>query len=66
MYYIIYYCILLILYYYTDQITLCSDKTGTLTLNKMAIQDETPVYSRGETQYSVLRYAAMAAKWKGK
>ena len=43
---------------------LCSDKTGTLTLNKMAIQDETPVYSRGETQYSILRYAAMAAKWR--
>ncbi len=43
---------------------LCSDKTGTLTLNKMVIQEHTPVYVEGETQYSILRYAAMAAKWK--
>jgi H+-transporting ATPase len=42
---------------------LCSDKTGTLTLNEMMIQEYTPVYSAGETQYSLLRYAAMAAKW---
>jgi H+-transporting ATPase len=43
---------------------LCSDKTGTLTLNQMQIQAETPVYSKGETQGSILRYAAMATKWK--
>mmetsp|Transcript_27806 Transcript_27806/g.28050 ORF Transcript_27806/g.28050 Transcript_27806/m.28050 type:complete len:957 (+) Transcript_27806:147-3017(+) len=43
---------------------LCSDKTGTLTLNQMMIQEETPVYQEGETQYTLLRYAAMAAKWK--
>lgn len=42
---------------------LCSDKTGTLTKNKMEIQVETPIYKAGETQYSALRYAAMAAKW---
>jgi hypothetical protein len=43
---------------------LCSDKTGTLTQNKMVIQEETPLYEANETQDSVLRYAAMAAKWK--
>lgn len=42
---------------------LCSDKTGTLTLNQMQIQQETPVYKDGETQYSLLRYCAMATKW---
>ncbi len=43
---------------------LCSDKTGTLTLNKMVLQDETPVFKDGENQESVLVYAALAAKWK--
>jgi H+-transporting ATPase len=43
---------------------LCSDKTGTLTLNKKVIQEETPIYSVGESQYTLLRYGAKAAKWK--
>ena len=42
---------------------LCSDKTGTLTLNQMGLQDDTPLFSEGETQASVLAMAAMAAKW---
>jgi H+-transporting ATPase len=42
---------------------LCSDKTGTLTLNQMMLQDDTPMYTDGETQETILMYAAMAAKW---
>merc|ERR1711988_510994 len=43
---------------------LCSDKTGTLTLNEMHIQEYTPCYVPGLNQYELLRLAAMAAKWK--
>merc|ERR1711871_67490 len=44
---------------------LCSDKTGTLTLNEMHIQEYTPVYSDipGMNRYELLRLAACAAKW---
>jgi H+-transporting ATPase len=30
----------------------------------MRLQDDTPIYCEGETQKTVLLYAAMAAKWK--
>ncbi len=43
---------------------LCSDKSGTLTMNKLALQEETPVYKEGETQATLLRYAAMATRWQ--
>jgi H+-transporting ATPase len=42
---------------------LCSDKTGTLTLNEMVLQDDTPTYQKGLNQETVLLYAALAAKW---
>jgi H+-transporting ATPase len=43
---------------------LCSDKTGTLTLNQMVLQDDTPMYAPGVSQESILVMAAIAAKWK--
>jgi len=42
---------------------LCSDKTGTLTLNKMVIQ-ETLSYNAKFTNEDILRHAAMSTNWK--
>ena len=43
---------------------LCSDKSGTLTMNQMTLYDESPVFKEGESQETLLQYAAMATKWK--
>jgi len=42
---------------------LCSDKTGTLTLNKMVIQEDCPTFDPDATADKVLLYSALAAKW---
>ena len=43
---------------------LCSDKTGTLTMNKMELQDDVTSYVDGLGSKDVLMYAGLAAKWK--
>eukprot|EP00929_Paragymnodinium_shiwhaense_P000051 TRINITY_DN10016_c0_g3_i1.p1 TRINITY_DN10016_c0_g3~~TRINITY_DN10016_c0_g3_i1.p1 ORF type:complete len:920 (+),score=278.81 TRINITY_DN10016_c0_g3_i1:141-2900(+) len=41
---------------------LCSDKTGTLTLNKMVLQNDLPLFDT-KSRDDVLRLSALAAKW---
>lgn len=43
---------------------LCSDKTGTLTRNKMELQDDLPIFTPNVTREDVLVTAALAAKWR--
>ncbi|CAK4165166.1 unnamed protein product, partial [Aphanomyces euteiches] len=43
---------------------LLCDKTGSLTRNKMELQDDLPIYAPGTSREDVLVMAALASKWK--
>jgi H+-transporting ATPase len=43
---------------------LCSDKTGTLTKNKMTIQEDAPTFEKKLNQMDLLKQAALAARWE--
>ncbi|OQR93764.1 plasma membrane H+-ATPase [Achlya hypogyna] len=43
---------------------LCVDKTGTLTRNKMELQDDVPLFAPGATREDILVMAALAARWR--
>jgi len=43
---------------------LCSDKTGTMTQNKMELQRDIALYLEGVTPQEVLLHAGLAARWK--
>lgn len=43
---------------------MCVCKTGTLTIGKMQLQEDCPIFMEGIDRKELLRYAAMASRWK--